>query len=58
MIFYYMDASAWVKRYLQETGRAVEQLTFVTSDRELKDAARSLGLDVIDPEEQQLPTSP
>jgi len=53
-----MDASAWVKRYLQETGRAVEQLTFVTSDRELKDAARSLGLDVIDPEEQQLPTSP
>jgi len=110
VIFYYMDASAWVKCYLQETGRAaassacscpeghalraryaicmlqtpVEQLrrlphalvlkdmrcahatrsacsrhrTFVTSDRKLKDAARASGLDVIDPEEQQLPISP
>ena len=38
---------------------AEDHLVFVASDRELKDAAQSSGLAVIDPEEQEQPaTSP
>ena len=116
MIFYYLDASAWVKRYYWEPGTrwvqelfaqnptmacaalglievmatlarkrkaqdidlllfaqkvqeleedwrrfadAEDRLVFIASDRELKEAAQSSGLAIIDPEEQeQQATSP
>jgi hypothetical protein len=34
-----------------------DQLTLVASDRELKDAAQSSNLTIIDPEEQEAPVS-
>jgi hypothetical protein len=55
VIFYYLDASAWVKRYYSELGTCdVEaRLVFVASDRELKKAAHSSSPAVIDPEEHE-----
>ena len=55
MIFYYLDASAWVKRYYSELGTydVEARLVFVASDRELKKAAHSSSLAVIDPAEHE-----
>jgi hypothetical protein len=55
VIFYYFNASAWVKRYYSELGtRDVEaRLVFIASDRELKEAAQSSNLAAIDPEEHE-----
>jgi len=41
MIFYYLDSSAWVKRYHQETGTAWVQGLF---ERQQRTACASLGL--------------
>jgi hypothetical protein len=55
VILYYLDASARVKGYYSELGtfNVEDRLVFVASERELKKAAHSSSLAVIDPEEHE-----